>query len=156
VYANDYYPQVAAFIKQARQSGVSAPMLGNSAYAFRDLPKAIGAGARNVYYATQVYYEGAGTSPAVRAFTAAYKKKYGRLPESVNAVIGYQVMTLVLDAIRSAGTLKAANITKAMYAQRNERVAGSMLRRWVKGHPVWSTAIVGLTANGGFRQVATY
>ena len=35
-----YYPEVAAFIKQAREAGIKAPMVGNSAYGFRSLPQA--------------------------------------------------------------------------------------------------------------------
>ena len=92
----------------------------------------------NIYYPTQVYYEGPGTSPSVKTFIAAYQKAYGHFPESVNCLIGNQVMTLVLDAVKAAGTLNAAAISKALYAQHNKTVAGATLINWTKGYGVWA------------------
>jgi branched-chain amino acid transport system substrate-binding protein len=155
VFGNDYFPQVAAFIKQLRQSGVDAPVIGNSAYAFRGLPGAIGSGnTKNVFYATQAYYEGAGVPPGVARFIASFERAYHQFPPSINSLIGYQVMSLVLQAVKTAGSVNAGAVSKALDAQHNVKIAGSTLVSWTNGHAVWAATMVGLTASGGFEAVS--
>lgn len=157
VYGNDFYPQVAGFIKQLRTSGIKLPVMGNSAYAFQGLPGAIGSGnTSKVYYVSPVYYEGKGVSSGVRHFIKVYKKAFGHFPESVNCFSAFDSMTALLRAVRKADSLNAAKVSAAMRAERNLKVGGSTLVRWTNGHAVYSATVIGLTAGGAFKPLVTY
>lgn len=145
VYLNDYFPHVGTFIKQLRAAGIDTPVLGNPTYSSPDLPKSIGAArTKDVYFASQGFYEGKGVSPEVAAFVASYRKKFGAFPENSNAIAGYEGVILLADALKRAHTTEPAALMKAMTSQRNLKLPGSEVYSWSRGSTRRSVAVVGL------------
>ncbi|MDE0253441.1 MAG: ABC transporter substrate-binding protein [Rhodospirillaceae bacterium] len=154
VYLNDYFPHVGTFIRQLRAAGVTLPILGNSTFSSKALPKVVGAKAlSNVYYIAQGFYEGRNLDPAVADLVKRYEKKYGTFPENLNVLPGYQGMLLLADALRKAGSVDAAKISAALSSQTNVALPGSTLYRWKNRHPVRSATVIGFDAKGEFVKV---
>lgn len=151
------FPNVGTFVKQLRAAGVSTPVVGNVTLQTRELQKVVGTAAfKNVFYAAQVYFEGANvdpkSDPALNAFAKRYEKKFGNFPEQANGPGSYQAIWAIYRALQQPGVVDASSAAKAIRAQRNVKVPGGTLVRWENGHAVWNITINGLTSTGEFRQ----
>jgi branched-chain amino acid transport system substrate-binding protein len=157
IYGSTFFPNIAIFIKQLRQAGVTAPVLGSPGWASRDLPKVAGpANMRNVFYVGSVYFEGSGTSKAVSAMETAYKKMFGKLPDTHNAVLGYQSIYLLAQALKKAGSTNAQKLAAAFKQFKNVKIAGSTIVGFPNNTAHRSVAVIGFTNNGAFKQIASY
>lgn len=145
IYLNDYFPHVGTFIKQLRAGGIDTPVLGNPTYSSPDLAKAIGpTRTKDVYFASQSFYEGKDVAPEVAAFVKAYESKFGAFPENSNAIAGYEGVLLLADALRQAHSTDAATLMQAMTAQRDVKLPGAKVYGWKDGATERSVTIVGL------------
>jgi branched-chain amino acid transport system substrate-binding protein len=157
IYGSTFFPNIGIFIKQLRGAGITAPVLGSPGWASRDLPTVAGrSNIVNCFYVGSVYFEGPGMDPSVRRMEAAYKKMFGKLPDTHNAILGYQSVYLLARALKAAGSTDAAALTKAMAAIRNVTLTGSTIVGFPKNTAHRSVAIVGFDSNGGFRKIATF
>ena len=89
VTAQMIFPQVGTFVKQLRAAGLDTPVVNGTTLGTPELVKLVGKdGLKDVYWATQVYYEGAGTDPKIdpeiQKFTEAYKAKVGKPVDQSN------------------------------------------------------------------------
>lgn len=154
------YPQVGGLVKQLRASGIDTPIVGSTTLDTRELPKQVGKdNLKEVFYVTQVYYNGAGedkkTEPAIEEWTKAYEKRFGHFPEQTNAAASYQSFLAIAEALEEKGVTDAATASKAIEAQKNVKVPGGTLVEWEEGHAVWEPSIVGFTPTGGFELIET-
>ena len=112
VYVPGYYEEVGKIVKQAREMGITAPIIGGDGW---DSPKLVelgGAPALNNTFFTN-HYSVDDNSPASKAFVEAYKKEYGQNPDAL-AVLGYDAAKLLIDAIQRANSLDKAKIQVAL------------------------------------------
>ena len=112
VYVPGYYEEVGKIVKQAREMGITAPIIGGDGW---DSPKLVelgGAPALNNTFFTN-HYSVDDNSPASKAFVEAYKKEYGQNPDAL-AVLGYDAAKLLIDAIQRANSLDKAKIQAAL------------------------------------------
>jgi branched-chain amino acid transport system substrate-binding protein len=157
IFGSTFFPNIAIFLKQLRQAGVNAPVLGSPGWASRDLPKVAGpSNVKNTYYIGSVYFEGPGVDPSVAMMEAAYKAKYGVLPSTHNAVLGYQSMYLLAQAIRSTHSIAADKLAAAFRAIQNIKIYGSTIVGFPKNTAHRSVAVIGFTPSGGFKEVETF
>ncbi|MBT2212264.1 ABC transporter substrate-binding protein [Actinomadura sp. NEAU-AAG7] len=160
VQALAVFPAVGTFVKQLRAAGVDTPVLGNITLQTRELPKLVGAGrADDIYYAAQVYFDGAGTDPktdpAIATFAKTYERMFGHFPEQANAPGAYQTFLAIDTALQRKDVTDAASAAKAIREQRGLKVPGGTLDQWKDGYAVWSPTIVGLEG-GRFTSVTAY
>lgn len=158
IYALLTYPAVGSFVKQLRAAGINTPVIGDVTIDTRDFPALTGTAAtKNVYYVTQVFWVGSGTSvgvsPAMVKFDKEYKTMFGKFPEQANAPEAYQVFYAIADALKQKGVTDALSAAKAIKAEHNLAVPGGKLLAWYKGYAVWNGTIVGFTPSGGFRKI---
>ncbi len=145
IYLNDYFPHVGTFIKQLRAAGIDTPVLGNPTYSSPDLAKAIGPSrTKDVYFASQSFYEGKDVAPDVAAFVKAYQDKFGTFPENSNAIAGYEGVLLLVAALEQAHSTDAAALMQAMTEQRDVQLPGAEVYGWKDGATQRSVTIVGL------------
>ena len=114
LYVPGYYEEVGKIVKQAREMGINAPVVGGDGW---DSPKLVeigGAAALNNTYFTN-HYSVEDSSQASKAFVEAYKKEYGQTPDAL-AVLGYDAANLLIDAIKRANSLDKAKIQAALAA----------------------------------------
>jgi branched-chain amino acid transport system substrate-binding protein len=150
------FPPIGSFVKQLRAAGIKTPVLGNVTLQTRELPKLVGsAGSNNIYYAAQVYFEGAGqdpkSDPAMDQFAKDYQAKFGNFPEQANGPGSYQAIMAINRALQQKNVTDAASAAAAIRAEKNVKVPGGTLVRWENGHAIWNITIDTLQ-NGQFKQ----
>ncbi|MCE5286659.1 MAG: ABC transporter substrate-binding protein [Pelosinus sp.] len=117
IYLPGYYEEVGKIIKQARELGITAPFVGGDGW---DSPKLLeigGAAALNNTFFTN-HYSVEDTSPKSKEFVEAYKKEYGEVPGAM-AVLGYDAMYVMVDAIKRAGSTDSEKIREAIAATKD-------------------------------------
>jgi branched-chain amino acid transport system substrate-binding protein len=95
-----YYNDVAPIAVQARELGISVPLVGGDGW---ESPKLLEIGGRALdgcMYSN--HYHSDDPAPAVREFVTKYRERYGAKPDSL-AALGYDAMRVLADAIRRAG-----------------------------------------------------
>lgn len=103
-----YYQEVGMIIKQAREMGIRAAILGGDGWDSAKLPEIAGAEAlNNTFFAS--HYSPEDKSPAIQNFVEAYKAEYGQVPDSF-AVLSYDATMMILEAIKRAGSLDTVKI----------------------------------------------
>jgi branched-chain amino acid transport system substrate-binding protein len=125
LYIPGYYEDVGKIVKQARELGISIPVLGGDAWDSPRLVEIGGASALNNTYFTN-FYSVEDKNPASNAFVEAFKQEYGQMPDSM-AAMGYDAVYLLIDGIRRANSTEAAKISEALAATKNfKSVSGDM------------------------------
>jgi len=112
IYVPGYYTECALIARQARELGLTAVLLGGDGW---DSPKTIEIGGKAVegVYFTNHYSEEE-QRPEVQRFIADYKAKYGGKTPDAMAVLGYDAMTMLADAIRRARSINGPAIRDAL------------------------------------------
>ncbi|MEX2783773.1 ABC transporter substrate-binding protein [Streptococcus sp. H49] len=135
-----YYQETGTIIKQAREMGIDAPIVGPDGFADEQLIKLAGAeNTNNVYHISGF---SAASSDKAAAFVKAYEEKYGQAP-SMFAALTYDSIYMIAESAKGADNSKdiAANLAKL---EDFEGVTGTMTID--KSHnPVKSVSIIGLT-----------
>jgi branched-chain amino acid transport system substrate-binding protein len=112
IYVPGYYGDVALICRQARDLGITCPLLGGDGWD-SDKLFSIGRDAVNGCYFTN-HYSPEENTKAAKDFIAAYEAKYGgKVPDSM-AILGYDSAKLMCDAITRAGSTKGKAIRDAL------------------------------------------
>jgi branched-chain amino acid transport system substrate-binding protein len=112
IFAPGNYTESALVIKQARELGITIPIIGGDTW---ETPEFIDVGKEQVegaVFSTFFASEYAGTAEAAD-FLKAYDAKYHKEPAAVTA-LGYDGYLVALDAIKRAGSLDPAKIRDAI------------------------------------------
>ena len=112
LYVPGYYEEVGKIVKQAREMGITVPIVGADGWDSPKLGEIASASALNNTYFTN-HYSVEDTSPKAQAFVEAYTKEYGQKPEAL-AVLGYDAVYVLADAIKRANSTDAAKIIEAL------------------------------------------
>lgn len=112
LYVPGYYEEVGKIVKQARELGITAPIVGGDGWDSPKLAEVAGAEALNNTYFTN-HYSVEDTSAASKAFVEAYKKEYGQMPDAM-AVLGYDAANVLIDAIKRANSAEPGKIREAL------------------------------------------
>ena len=117
IYLPGYYEEVGMIAKQAREMGITVPIVGGDGW---DSPKLVeiggAAGMNNTFFTN--HYSPEDTSAASKKFVDAYKKEYGIMPDAM-AVLGYDSAYVLADAIKRAGAADPAKIQAALVATKD-------------------------------------
>jgi branched-chain amino acid transport system substrate-binding protein len=105
---------VGPVVKQFRDAGLNAPIVGGDGYDTPDILTVAGPAAEKVYFSTHALMDATGGTDAIKKFITAYKAEYGHDPENAFAALGYDSMYLFADAVKRAGSTDPAAITKAI------------------------------------------
>ncbi len=125
IYIPGYYEDVGKIVKQARELGITIPILGGDAWDSPRLAELGGAQALNNTYFTN-FYSVEDKNPVSNSFVEAYQKEYGQVPDSM-AAMGYDAARLLVDAIKRANSTDANKIREALAATKNfPSVSGEM------------------------------
>ncbi|NLM65794.1 MAG: ABC transporter substrate-binding protein [Enterococcus sp.] len=113
LYIPGYYEEAGLIIKQARELGITQPIIG--ADGFGDEKMIQLAGAENV---SNVFYTGhfstlAPANDTVEPFVAAFQEKYSKEPSTFNA-LAYDAMFMLKQAIEDENAFDSASITKGL------------------------------------------
>jgi len=117
VAVTGYYEEAGKVAKQARELGIKVPIIGGDGWDSDKLIQ-IGGEALDGCYFTN-HYAPDEERPAVQNFVNAYKAKYnGEVPDAM-AILGYDAMKLMVDAIKRAGSTDGSKIREALAATKD-------------------------------------
>ena len=112
LYIPGYYTEVGLIIKQAREFGLTQPIVGGDGLASDTLVELAGqANVNDVYYTA--HFSPNSEEEDVQNFLKAYKEKFGQEADSF-AALSFDASNLLIDAIERAGSADRAAVTKAI------------------------------------------
>lgn len=138
VFVPAYYEEVGKIVKQARELGITAPMLGTDGW---DDPKVVdiaGADALNNTYFSTHYFE---KDQDVQGFIESFQKEYGHAP-NVFAALGYDAGKMLIDAIKRAGSADPEKIQKALEETKDLQVGTGKITMDPNHNPIKSAVIL--------------
>ncbi|MGL4798122.1 MAG: ABC transporter substrate-binding protein [Cellulosilyticaceae bacterium] len=108
----DYYETIAIIATQAREIGITAPLLGGDGWdgvtdKVTDNPEVV----EGSYFVN--HYSPDDESAIVQDFIASYTAKYGAAPNAF-AALGYDAARVMIEAIKTADSTDEAKIVEAM------------------------------------------
>jgi branched-chain amino acid transport system substrate-binding protein len=116
IFVPGYYNDVGLIAKQARDKGITVPLLGGDGWDSVQL-YAIGGAALNGSYFSN-HYSPFDTDPKVQKFVNDYKAHYGTVPDAL-AATAYDAALIMFDAIKRANSLDGTAIRDALAATKD-------------------------------------
>lgn len=117
IYLPGYYEEVGKIVKQAREIGITVPIIGGDGW---DSPKLVEIGTAaaldNTYFTN--HYSVDDTSASSKTFVEAYKKEYGQAPDAM-AVLSYDAINVLIDAMKRANSAEPEKIREALAATKD-------------------------------------
>ena len=117
IYLPGYYQEAGLIIKQARDLGIKAPVMGADGFDSPDLVGLAGETALNDVYFTN-HYSSLDKDPKVVQFIADFKAKFNADPNAFHAM-GYDSAKVVMDAISRASALTGEGVKEALAQTKN-------------------------------------
>lgn len=125
IYLPGYYGEVGKIIKQAREIGITVPIVGGDGWDSPKLAEIGGPDALNNTFFTN-HYSIEDNSPKSKAFLDAFQKEYGQVPDAM-AVLGYDAAYALVDAIKRANSTDSEKIREALANTKDfQGVTGSL------------------------------
>jgi len=112
IFIPGYYEDVALMAKQARQLGITQPLLGADGWDAPELWDRGGDSLNGSYISS--HYSAEDQSPHVQRFVKEYKQHYGNLQPDAHAALGYDSMQVVADAIQRSGATDGPKLRDAL------------------------------------------
>jgi branched-chain amino acid transport system substrate-binding protein len=123
MYVPGYYTDVVNIARQARQMGLTCPMIGGDGWVSDDLKNA-GTALDGCYFSD--HYAKEDDRPEVKNFLKKFKDAYGQEPDSM-AALGYDAANLLFDAMDRAGSTDGKALAAAINSTKDyNAVTGSI------------------------------
>jgi len=139
IYVPGYYKEVGLIVKQARQLGITQPLIGGDGW---DSPKVVevgGAAALDCYYTNHYSPD----DERAAEFVAGYKAEYGKVPDAL-AALGYDGVGLVVDAIERAGKTDPKAIRDALAQTKDFKGATGDITMDAQRNPTKRAAVLAI------------
>lgn len=117
IIVTGYYTEAGQIAKQARQLGIKVPLVGGDGWDSDQLLKIGGDALTGCYFAN--HYAPDEDRPAVKDFVAAFKARNNNEVPDAMAILGYDAMKLMADAIKRAGSTEGPKIRDALASTRD-------------------------------------
>jgi branched-chain amino acid transport system substrate-binding protein len=125
LFVPGYYEDVAKIVKQARELGITVPIIGGDAWDSPKLVEMAGAAALNNTFFSN-HYAPDNHTPQIDKFVEAYQKEYNQVPDAP-AVLGYDAACMAIDAIKRANSFDPVKIKDALAQTKDlQLVTGSI------------------------------
>ena len=112
IYIPGYYGDVAIIAKQARQLGLTVPLLGADGWDAPELWE-LGGDALNGSYISN-HYSADDPTERIRKFTREYRQRYGNLTPDAHAALAYDALKFFAEAVGRAGTTEGPKLREAL------------------------------------------
>jgi branched-chain amino acid transport system substrate-binding protein len=117
IYVPGYYGDVGLIAKQARQLGLTQPLLGGDGW---DAPElwSLGGDALNGSFISN-HYSADDPSAEIQAFVSNYKLLYGNLIPDAHAALGYDAMKFLIEGVQRAQATDGTKVRDALGQTKN-------------------------------------
>lgn len=116
IVVSGYYTEAGLIASQARQLGITVPLLGGDGWDSPSLVEVAGKAIDGSYFSNHFSVED--PSPVIQDFVKKYKAKYNEVPDAM-AALGYDSAKILADAITRAGTTDSAKLRDAIAATKD-------------------------------------
>ncbi|MDX6558518.1 MAG: branched-chain amino acid transport system substrate-binding protein [Blastocatellia bacterium] len=116
IFVPGYYGDVALFAKQARDKGITVPLVGGDGWDAEQLYKIGGAALNGSFFSN--HYSPYDQDPQVQKFVNDYKARYNSIPDAL-AATAYDAARIMFDAIKRANSLDGKAIRDALAATKD-------------------------------------
>src|SRR5262249_43023386 len=140
VFIPGYYAEGAEIVIQARELGLTVPLLGSDGWSSQELVALGGAAVEGVTYSD--HYANDEQRPEVQAFVAKSQAEYGQPPPDVLAALAYDATRLLADAMVRADSLSGDALARALAATKDFPGITGRLTMDAQRNPVKSAVIV--------------
>lgn len=124
LYVPGYYNDVGLIARQAREVGLTVPLLGGDGWDSEKLFELAGNALDGSYFSN--HYSPSNPDPAVQKFISEYKAAHGTTPDAL-AALGYDAARVAMAAIEKSPDLSGASIRDAIAATKDfPGVAGNI------------------------------
>ncbi|QSQ27116.1 ABC transporter substrate-binding protein [Pyxidicoccus parkwayensis] len=149
LYLPGFYSEVGVIARQARELGMTQPLLGGDGWESDRIFELAGGALEGAYYSS--HYAEDNPAPELQRFITAFRARYGRSPEAASA-LGYDAARVALNAIERAGSLSGPAIRDALATTKDFPGATGTLTMDANRNPVKPAVI--LTIHDGRRKFA--
>jgi branched-chain amino acid transport system substrate-binding protein len=111
LYVPGYYTDIGQIAIQARDLGITAPLLGGDGWESPKLIEIGGKALEGCIYTNHYFY--GDSNPVVSNFVRKYKERYGQTPDSL-AALGYDAMKTLADSMKRASKLDGPSLRDAI------------------------------------------
>ena len=122
IWVPGYYTEAGLICQQARELGINVPIMGGDGWDSDQTVQIGGRNTENTYFSN--HYHADEDRPEVKKFVETYKAMYKnpdgspKVPDAM-AILGYDAMKLMADAITRAGGTDGTKIRDALAATKN-------------------------------------
>ena len=117
IYIPGYYGDVAVIAKQARQLGITQPLLGADGWDAPELWE-LARDAVNGSYISN-HYSVDDPSDTIQNFVRTYRLRYQNLTPDAHAALAYDALRFLADAMQRAGAIEGPKLRDALAATKN-------------------------------------
>lgn len=124
IYVPGYYTDVGVIGRQAKELGITAPLMGGDGWESEKLFELAGSSLEGSYFSN--HYSVEDPSERAQAFIKAYSAKYGAKPDSM-AALGYDAAMVAVEAVKRAGSVDGEKVRAQLAATKDHPgVAGTI------------------------------
>jgi branched-chain amino acid transport system substrate-binding protein len=102
LFVPGYYNEVGTIARQARSTGIRAPLIGGDGWDSPSLFESAGDALEGSYFSN--HYSSESDDPRVQSFTRRFAQRFGGRAPDAMAALGYDAAHILAGAIREAGT----------------------------------------------------
>jgi branched-chain amino acid transport system substrate-binding protein len=149
-----YYGQVGQIANQARELGMTQPLIGGDGWDSPDLWKTAGKNIEGCYFTN--HYASDDEDPAVQEFITKYKTlNGGNIPDAM-AILAYDTVKCVADAITRAGSADGDAVAKALGETNGFKGAAGAITINDKHNATKKLVVLEITPGGKYKWVYSY
>ncbi len=113
IFASGYYNETGLIASQARELGITVPLLGGDGWDSPSLVEVAGAAIEGSFFSN--HFSNEDQSPTIQEFVKKFRERYNREPDAM-AALGYDSAKILGDAIQRAGTTEGKALRDAIAA----------------------------------------
>ncbi len=140
IFIPGYYEEVGLIVKQAREMGITVPLMGADGWDSPILLELAGAEALNNTFTTN-HYSSEDPDGIIQDFNKKFNDKYSKSPDAFNA-LGYDTVYLLADAIKRAGGPDSVKIKDALAETKDLELVTGLYSVDENHHPIKSATIL--------------
>ena len=152
IFVPGYYTDVGLIARQAKDSGISAPLLGGDGWDSEKLWEIGGEALIGSYFSN--HYSVDDPSPRIQQYVAKFKKAYGGIPDSLSAQ-AYDAAGMLFDAMKRAPDLSGPSIRDALAATKGYKGVTGDITLDAKRNPVKPAVVLKIGKGGKYEYVTT-
>jgi branched-chain amino acid transport system substrate-binding protein len=111
VFIPGYYSELSLIVRQARELGITVPLMGGDGWDSEELTKGAESEFNNTFFSNHFSTED--PDPMVQNFIKKFREKYKSEPDAMSA-LGYDAALILADAIKRAGTTEGPKLRDAI------------------------------------------